>query len=150
MSTAILKLSENGDLQRIHDKWLTRSACISQGTKFEVDRLQLKSFWGLFVVCGLACLLALFIYFIQMIRQFSKRYKEELETSGRSLQSRRIQTFLSFADEKVDESKSQSRSKRRHSEIASSNRSGQDDAVNGSNQTYVESSSKSPSNCDNA
>ncbi|RYR78988.1 hypothetical protein Ahy_A01g003846 [Arachis hypogaea] len=26
VSTAILKLSENGDLQRIHDKWLTRSA----------------------------------------------------------------------------------------------------------------------------
>ncbi|MCL7023811.1 hypothetical protein MKW94_000673, partial [Papaver nudicaule] len=27
MSTAILTLSENGDLQRIHDKWLSRSAC---------------------------------------------------------------------------------------------------------------------------
>ncbi|KAD7479123.1 hypothetical protein E3N88_02259 [Mikania micrantha] len=30
MSTAILKLSENGELQRIHDKWLMRSACSSQ------------------------------------------------------------------------------------------------------------------------
>ena len=36
MSTAILKLSENGDLQRIHDKWLMRSACTAQGTTTEV------------------------------------------------------------------------------------------------------------------
>ncbi|KAF4380244.1 hypothetical protein CsatB_002426 [Cannabis sativa] len=161
MSTAILKLSENGDLQRIHDKWLTRSACISQGTKFEVDRLQLKSFWGLFMICGLACFLALLIYFIQMVRQFSKRNTEELQTSGRSFQSRTVQTFLSFVDEKEDESKNQGRSKRRNSEIASSNRvinsnrggggGGQDDAAatNGPKQTFVESSSKSADNFDN-
>lgn len=151
MSTALLKLSENGDLQRIHDKWLTRSACISQGTKLEVDRLQLKSFWGLFLICGLACLLALFIYFIQVIRQFSKRHVEELQTTGRSLQSGRVQTFLSFVDEKAEESKSQSRSKRRQSELSSSNRStGQDEAVNGSKKRYAESSIRSPDNCDNA
>ena len=44
MSTSIWKLSENGDLQRIHDKWLARSDCSSTGTKLEVDRLQLRSF----------------------------------------------------------------------------------------------------------
>ncbi|PON60405.1 Ionotropic glutamate receptor [Parasponia andersonii] len=151
MSTALLKLSENGDLQRIHDKWLTRSACISQGTKLEVDRLQLKSFWGLFLICGLACLLALSIYFFQMIRQFTKRNGEELQSTGRSLQSGRLQTFLSFVDEKQEESKSQGRSKRRHSEIASSNRgTGQDESINDSKQRYVESSGKSPDNCENA
>ncbi|KAK9995513.1 hypothetical protein SO802_020199 [Lithocarpus litseifolius] len=61
MSTAILKLSENGDLQRIHDKLLMRSACTAQGTTIEVDQLQLKSFQGLFVLCGFACLLALYV-----------------------------------------------------------------------------------------
>ncbi|KAI4354173.1 hypothetical protein L6164_003066 [Bauhinia variegata] len=30
MSTAIIKLSENGELQRIRDKWLKRSPCIKQ------------------------------------------------------------------------------------------------------------------------
>ncbi|GFZ09468.1 glutamate receptor 3.6 [Actinidia rufa] len=69
MSTAILKLSEDGELQRIHDKWLMRSACISQGAKLETDRLQLKSFSGLFLACGLTCLLALFVYFALMIRK---------------------------------------------------------------------------------
>ena len=42
LSTAILELAENGDLQRIHDKWLLSSACLSQGAKLEVDRLNLR------------------------------------------------------------------------------------------------------------
>ncbi|KAB1201752.1 Glutamate receptor 3.3 [Morella rubra] len=50
MSIAILKLSENGELQKIHDKWLARKACMSEGAKEEVDRLPLKSFWGLFLI----------------------------------------------------------------------------------------------------
>ncbi|KAF9678613.1 hypothetical protein SADUNF_Sadunf07G0052700 [Salix dunnii] len=117
LSTAILKLSENGDLQRIHDKWLMRSACSSQGTKLEVDRLDLKSFWGLYLICGIACLFALFIYVLQMVRQFSQYSSLELAPSGRSSTSARLQTFLSFADEKEQEVKS--RSKRRQLEMAS-------------------------------
>ena len=38
MSTATLRLSENEELQRIHDKWLMRSACTAQGTTIEVYR----------------------------------------------------------------------------------------------------------------
>lgn len=117
LSTAILKLSENGDLQRIHDKWLLRSACSSQGAKFEVDRLDLRSFWGLYLICGIACLLALFIYFLKMVRQFSRHYSPELDSSGRGSTSARLQTFLSFVDEKEQEVKS--RSKRRQLEMAS-------------------------------
>ncbi|KAH7557354.1 hypothetical protein JRO89_XS11G0130300 [Xanthoceras sorbifolium] len=111
MSTAILKLSENGDLQRIHDKWLLRSACTLQGAKLEVDRLQLNSFWGLFLLCGLASMAALFIYLIQTLRQFSRHHPEDIE-SGQSSRSTRIQTFLSFVDEK----EVKSRSKRRNIE----------------------------------
>ncbi|KAK2657701.1 hypothetical protein Ddye_010753 [Dipteronia dyeriana] len=117
MSTAILKLSESGDLQRIHDKWLLRSACTLQGAKLDVDRLQLKSFWGLFLLCGLACVAALFIYLIQMMRQFSRHCPEDIESSTRSSRSTRIQTFLSFVDEKEEEVKG--RSKRRHIERTS-------------------------------
>ena len=144
MSTAFLKLSENGDLQRIHDKWLMGSACTSQSTKLEVHRLQLKSFWGLFLLCGIACLVALFIYLIQIIRQFSKHYTKEPQSSGRSLQSGRLQTFLTFADEKEEEVKS--RSKRKQSDRAASNRVvGQEDGMDGSSskEKYIESSSTS-------
>ncbi|CAM8992696.1 unnamed protein product [Rhodiola kirilowii] len=121
MSTAILKLSENGELQRIHDKWLMGSACASQSTMLSVDRLELRSFWGLFAICGAACCLALIVYFIQILREYYRHYPDEPEPSepsaGRSLRSSRLQTFLSFADEREDEVKD--RSKRRQMERAS-------------------------------
>ena len=98
MSSAILKLSENGELQRIHDKWLMRSACTAQGTRIEVDRLQLKSFWGLFGLCGVACFLALFVYFIILFRKFNKH----LESSGRSSRIGRFQNFFMFLGEKEE------------------------------------------------
>ncbi|OVA00643.1 Ionotropic glutamate receptor [Macleaya cordata] len=115
MSTAILTLSENGDLQRIHDKWLSRSACSSQSTEIESDRLQLKSFWGLFLICGIACFLALLIYFVLMLRQFSRHHSSALESSsnqgGSSSRTARLHTFLSFVDDKAEESKSKSKRK---------------------------------------
>ncbi|XP_062102789.1 glutamate receptor 3.6-like isoform X1 [Humulus lupulus] len=91
MSTAILKLSENGNLHRIHDKWLMRSACSSEGTKQDVDRLQLKSFWGLFLLSGIACLVALLLYLFKMLRHFFKH---------RSLDSGNLRSFLAFLNEK--------------------------------------------------
>ena len=118
LSTAILQMIDSGDLQRIHDKWLLSSACLSQGAKFEVERLQLKSFWGLYMICGLACLLALFIYLIQIWRQYHKHYvSEELHsTDGQNIGSKssHLKTFLSFVDEKEETFKS--RSKRRKME----------------------------------
>ncbi|CAJ1942153.1 unnamed protein product [Sphenostylis stenocarpa] len=97
MSTAILKLSENGDLQRIHDKWLTRSACSSEGAKQEIDRLELKSFWGLFLLSGTVCFIALFCYVIRMVYHFSRHSNNNLEGSSHSA---RFLLFLSFVNEK--------------------------------------------------
>lgn len=151
MSTAILKLSENGELQRIHDKWLRRSPCSSLDTKLSVDRLELKSFLGLFLICGIACLLALIIYFALMVRQFLRHcppplqdQEENPEPNGQSSQSSLIQTFLSFVDEKEEEIKA--RSKRRQIDKAStrcrtlgytSNRS-IDFSINGSRMSHGE------------
>ncbi|KAI4354177.1 hypothetical protein L6164_003070 [Bauhinia variegata] len=69
MSTAILKLSENGELQRIRDKWLRQSACITQGGKQELERLPLQRFLGLFFICGSACFLALVVFFVAQVYQ---------------------------------------------------------------------------------
>ncbi|PNX85323.1 glutamate receptor-like protein, partial [Trifolium pratense] len=52
LSTAILELAENRDLQRIHDKWLLSSACRSQGAKLEVDRLNLRCYSIAFLYIG--------------------------------------------------------------------------------------------------
>lgn len=144
ISTAILKLSENGELQRIHDKWLIRSACSSQGSKFSVDRLELKSFKGLFLICGLACFLALFIYLVLLIHQYTKHKPDHpSESTGRTLRSGRLQTFISFVDEKEESVKT--RSKRRVKETNSLRSvNGDDVAVNGYRNTQKESSSDTP------
>ncbi|CAN6170490.1 unnamed protein product [Urochloa humidicola] len=73
LSTAILTLSENGDLQRIHDKWLSPGTCDAQSSNdVGADRLNLSSFWGLFLICGVACFVALLIYFARILCQFCK------------------------------------------------------------------------------
>ncbi|KAL3845036.1 hypothetical protein ACJIZ3_002439 [Penstemon smallii] len=118
MSTAILKLSETGDLQRIHDKWLLSSACSSQGAKLEVDRLSLTSFEGLFFICGLACLVALLMYLVKLTYQFNQHYSQ-FESSGQ--RSGRLDTFLTFANEKEETVKA--RSIRMQPEWASSTKS---------------------------
>ncbi|KAL5706075.1 hypothetical protein ACHQM5_024284 [Ranunculus cassubicifolius] len=113
LSTAILTLSENGDLQRIHDKWLIRRACSSQDSELSSDRLRLRSFWGLFLICGVACILALTIYFISTCREFKRFSPEESEPSAHgSTRSKRLQTFLSFVDDRED---TVSKSKRKSS-----------------------------------
>ncbi|PSS36596.1 Glutamate receptor 3.6 like [Actinidia chinensis var. chinensis] len=140
MSTAILKLSETGELQRIHNKWLMRSACSLQGAKLEVDCLQLKSFSGLFLICGLACSLALFVYFVFMICQYIRYYSAaESESSSGSSLSARLQTFLLFVDEKEEDVKN--RSKRRQLERASNRSNGEDVSTNSSKKTGREISS---------
>lgn len=112
MSTAILQLSETGDLQRIHDKWMTRSTCSLDNTEIESDRLQLKSFWGLFIICGAACFIALVIYFLQIMLLVRHSAPPESPSNVGPLQR-----FLSLIDEKKGPSRSERR-KRNGDEIS--------------------------------
>ncbi|KAK7351818.1 hypothetical protein VNO77_11537 [Canavalia gladiata] len=99
MSTAILQLSETGDLQRIHDKWMTRSTCSLDNAEIDSDRLQLKSFWGLFLICGIACFIALLLHFLQIMFQLWRSPPSEPASNVSSI-SGRFQRFLSLIDEK--------------------------------------------------
>ncbi|GAB2279389.1 hypothetical protein Dimus_014032 [Dionaea muscipula] len=104
VSTAVLKLSENGELQRLHDKWLSSTACSSEDSPAGIYRLEIKSFWGLFLMCGVVCFLAFIFYLAQIIRQFKKHCPDEIDSSGkRSSTSSRIMSFLSFMDEKEED-----------------------------------------------
>ncbi|KAI4327858.1 hypothetical protein L6164_020270 [Bauhinia variegata] len=139
MSTAILELAENGDLQRIRDKWLLSSACLSQNAKFEVDRLNLKSFWGLYLVAGLVCLLALIIYIITITRQYCKHQSGELESHSQQSQgSSSVRTFLAFVDKKEEEVKSQSK-RRQMERISYRNSDGGSSSVFTSNKGDAQS-----------
>ncbi|XP_078149349.1 glutamate receptor 3.4-like isoform X1 [Carex rostrata] len=117
LSTAILTLSENGDLQRIHDKWLTRTHCDSQAdTVVDANRLSIGSFAGLFLICGIACVIALIIFFLRILCQYNKyntRVEEEdmelpdMERSvKRPARMTSIKDLLSFVDKKEAEIKS--------------------------------------------
>lgn len=112
LSTAILALSENGDLQRIHDKWLQHAGCSSQESEVDANRLSLGSFWGLFLICGLACLVALIVFFMRIIAQYS-RYSSQDEDAKleperslkRPMRLTSIKDLISFVDKKEEEVK---------------------------------------------
>ncbi|XP_065008108.1 glutamate receptor 3.5-like isoform X1 [Musa acuminata AAA Group] len=115
LSTAILTLSENGDLQRIHDKWLSRTECSSQDTDLEANRLSLSSFWGLFLLSGIVCVLALIVYIIKTCCQYSKfssteagKSKENVEVSSNRKDPKlsKLKSFknlMHFVDTKEEE-----------------------------------------------
>ncbi|KAI3465635.1 hypothetical protein Pfo_022298 [Paulownia fortunei] len=113
LSTSILELSENGELQRIHDKWLSQDACSVQTNPIDESRLSLKSFWGLFLVCGIACFVALIVFFWRVCWQYS-RYSadgeqhnvEEAEParpSRRTLCTPSFKDLIDFVDKKEAE-----------------------------------------------
>ncbi|KAK7324791.1 hypothetical protein VNO77_28637 [Canavalia gladiata] len=113
MSTAILQLSENGDLQKIHDKWLLKHDCATEDAAYS-NKLSLSSFWGLFLICGIACLLALIAFFIRVLCQYTKFSPEAEETDEEVQSARPRRTFrtstsfkiwLDFVDKKEKEIK---------------------------------------------
>ncbi|KAF7088781.1 hypothetical protein CFC21_091850 [Triticum aestivum] len=77
LSTAILQLSESGQLQRIHDEWLTDPTCGDDDSGLGAVRLGLGSFWGLFLLCALICVFALMVYFARICWQYSRYSSSE-------------------------------------------------------------------------
>lgn len=77
LSTAILQLSENGELQRIHDKWLPHDRCSNQENQAYEAQLSLKSFWGLFLICGIACFVALVFFFGRVCFEYNRLSGDE-------------------------------------------------------------------------
>ncbi|KAK6134900.1 hypothetical protein DH2020_031384 [Rehmannia glutinosa] len=121
LSTAILQLSENGELQRIHDKWLSRGGCSSQTNPIDDNRLSLKSFWGLYLLCGIACFVALTVFFCRVCLQYSRYSAEEEQRSieqaeparpsRRTLRAASFKDLIDFVDKKEDEIKEMIRRK---------------------------------------
>ncbi|KAJ3693930.1 hypothetical protein LUZ60_009410 [Juncus effusus] len=110
MSTAMLTLSENGELQKIHNKWLNRNTTCSSDVSTAIDtaRLDIGSFWVLFLICGVACMIALIIYLCIMLRQYIQHVPvDERNPSSQAGQTGfrsgcSLKSFLSFADEKKE------------------------------------------------
>ena len=93
----------------------------------EVDdsRLSLTSFWGLFLICGISCLIALTTFFCKIIIQFRRFTPEAGEEADvdeiqparprHSLCSTSFQNLINFVDKKEKDIKEML--KRRGSEV---------------------------------
>ncbi|KAI3753343.1 hypothetical protein L2E82_25394 [Cichorium intybus] len=125
LSTAILQLSENGELQRIHDKWLASSTCSSKVADVDINSLSLSSFWGLFLICGVACFISLSIYFCRVLCQYRRFNPNEEElhelpepesarrSARRTLRSTSFKDLIDFYDKKEAEIKEMLKRNRR-------------------------------------
>lgn len=112
MSTAILRLSESGKLQEIHDAWFCKLGCPGErGGKSGPDQLHLISFWGLYLLCGIISLVALFVFLLRLIRQYIRYQRHHRRRSAEVTQSpvssnisctQNLQSFIGFIDKKEE------------------------------------------------
>ncbi|XP_024395915.1 glutamate receptor 3.6 isoform X2 [Physcomitrium patens] len=94
-STAILKLAENGELQRIHDLWLVSESCTKRNLAHDSTELGLNTFWGLFLITGCASVFCCLVYWTRMIIRHRKAIRERGARDGQVKMSR-LQASKSF------------------------------------------------------
>ncbi|XVF43386.1 hypothetical protein PTKIN_Ptkin02bG0036300 [Pterospermum kingtungense] len=110
ISTAILKLSENGKLQDLHEKWFCKLGCPgARKSESEPNQLHLVSFWGLYLLCGSITLAALLLFILRTVHQFARyrRRQRRLCSPSSSVHSTTrcsqvIFNFFDFIDEKEE------------------------------------------------
>ncbi|KAL8160363.1 hypothetical protein V2J09_001900 [Rumex salicifolius] len=124
MTTALLKLSEDGALQNITKTWemKLKTTCMHQDSGEEdTNQLHLNSFVGLFLMCGVVCVIALSVYFYKITCKYKRHLLEAYNVPSIEGSSRRarIQNFLSFVDKKEELKESQSGIKRKHASTSS-------------------------------
>ncbi|XP_018492522.1 glutamate receptor 3.4 isoform X1 [Raphanus sativus] len=117
MSTAILQLSEEGELEKIHRKWLNyKHECSMQIADSENSQLSLKSFWGLFLICGITCFMALTVFFWRVFWQYQRLLPDsgdeeracevtEASGSGKGLRAPSFKELIKVVDTKEAEIK---------------------------------------------
>ncbi|KAJ0985044.1 hypothetical protein J5N97_003400 [Dioscorea zingiberensis] len=65
LSRAILNITEGDEMTDIERRWFgDQTNCLKQGSKLSSNSLNFRSFWGLFLITGIASLVAFCIYWI--------------------------------------------------------------------------------------
>jgi len=91
------------------------------------NKLALTSFWGLFLICGIACFITLTIFFARIFCQYNKfipeseKIDEEIQPVRRSRRPSRtpsLKKWMVFVDKRESEVKEilRDNKKRRHSQ----------------------------------
>ncbi|MED6133527.1 hypothetical protein PIB30_029076 [Stylosanthes scabra] len=101
ISRAILNVSEGGQMRKFENAWLNRSSCEDSNNNNAAKvsssaSLGLESFWGLFLVVGVSCLIALII----CLATFIYDNKQILSNHNNSSIRRRVGKLLKTFTEK--------------------------------------------------
>ncbi|KAI5055045.1 hypothetical protein GOP47_0030190 [Adiantum capillus-veneris] len=98
MSEAILRMSENGELQKIHNLWFNSQDDKVNDPDVNSSQLDIKPFSGLFMISGLVSAFCLLVYTIRLLKEFinSTAWSGSSISASSSL-SRSTQFFKSFA-----------------------------------------------------
>ncbi|KAG6739150.1 hypothetical protein POTOM_056736 [Populus tomentosa] len=68
VSRAVLNMTEGDQMKKIENSWFGKqSNCPDSSTSVTSNSLSLKSFWGLFLIAGVASLLALIIFMVMFV-----------------------------------------------------------------------------------
>ncbi|KAB2020032.1 hypothetical protein ES319_D07G038700v1 [Gossypium barbadense] len=62
VSRAILNVTQGDEMQKIHNKWFNNATCPDFDPTVSSNSLGLESFWGLFLIAGVASISALIIF----------------------------------------------------------------------------------------
>ena len=106
VSQAILKMSEEGELQRIQDSWFIKSIeceedTLSAGNSVQSTQLGISSFWGLFLISAGASSVCALLHLISLLKKY-RTYQQH--KGGTSINEttlcflQHLKQFIVFAD----------------------------------------------------
>ena len=106
VSQAILKMSEEGELQRIQDSWFMKSIeceedTSSAGNSVQSTQLGISSFWGLFLISAGASSVCALLHLISLLKKY-RTYQQH--KGGASINEttlcflQHLKQFIVFAD----------------------------------------------------
>lgn len=106
VSEAILRMSENGELQKIHNLWFnTQEKKVNDGD-VDSSQLDMMPFSGLFMISGLVSVSCLVAYLVRLLNEFRKSRAWNgatiSNTSSLSRSAQFIKSFALYLDEHVD------------------------------------------------
>ncbi|CDY31759.1 BnaA04g16950D [Brassica napus] len=101
ISRAILKVTQSKEMSLIENKWFNRlnlaSDCPDQDTAdLSSNRLSVSSFWGLFLIAGVASFLALFVF----VALFLYEHRHTLCSNSEGSIWRKLKSLFRIFDEK--------------------------------------------------
>lgn len=92
ISRAILNVTQGDKMKVIENAWFGRNNCPDSNTSVSSNSLGLESFWGLFLIVGVASALALIVFVARFLHQNKQIWSQHYDTN--SSKWRRISKLL--------------------------------------------------------